>query len=599
MRILYDSKSELHKKPFGCLKKNEECTITIHIPESCKTKRAYLLIESDEGIKLSLPLSCIKKEGSYEYYSETFSLYKTGLYFYHFLIETEDSTFQLYKCGDCDTNMEEGASWQLSCIPSDFTVPHDFKGKVYYQIFPDRFYKERILPATDKKTPYFLHDDEGDIPVFLPDEKGIIQNNDFFGGNIEGIIKKLPYLKDLGVGVIYLNPIFSAYSNHRYDTSDYKKIDPLLGTEEDFKLLCEKAHQLGIKILLDGVFSHTGCDSVYFDKYDRYGTGAYHNPDSPYRTWYQFNNYPDSYTSWWGIDTLPCVNELSESFLNYIIEDSDSVVAHWLSLGADGFRLDVADELPDEFIIKLRKRVKEIKPDALVLGEVWEDASNKVSYSVRRRYFTAPELDSVMNYPFREAILSFVKGIMSAKDFAASVMTICENYPKDVLDALMNSLSTHDTPRILTLLSDAPYMDKREDRAFFRLFGEMKEKAIKRLKTAAFLQFCLPGCPCIYYGDEAGMEGFEDPFNRAFYPWGKENNEILDFFKVLSGIKNSHDALRLGNTRFIVQADESLLMERKTDCETLYAYVGNDAKALSREKEVLLSGENFALYKEK
>lgn len=599
MRILYDSKSELHKKPFGCLKKNEECTITIHIPESCKTKRAYLLIESDEGMKLNLPLSLIKTEASYEHYSETFSLYKTGLYFYHFLIETECSAFHLYKCGDCDTNMEEGASWQLSCIPSDFTVPYDFKGRVYYQIFPDRFYKERILPAADKKTPYHLHNDEADIPVFLPDEKGIIQNNDFFGGNIEGIIKKLPYLKDLGVGVIYLNPIFSAYSNHRYDTSDYKKIDPLLGTEEDFKNLCKEAHELGIKILLDGVFSHTGCDSVYFDKYNRYGTGAFHNPDSPYKDWYQFNDYPDSYTSWWGIDTLPCVNELSESFLNYIIEDSDSVVAHWLNLGADGFRLDVADELPDEFIINLRKRVKEIKPDALVLGEVWEDASNKVSYSVRRRYFTAPELDSVMNYPFRDAILSFVKGNMSAKDFAASVMSICENYPKDVLDALMNSLSTHDTPRILTLLSDAPYMDKREDRAFFRLSGEMKETAIKRLKTAAFLQFCLPGCPCIYYGDEAGMEGFEDPFNRAFYPWGKENTEILEFFRVLGGIKNSHDALRLGDTRFIAQDEGSLLMERKTDSETLYAYVGNDAKALSGEKEVLLSGENFALYKEK
>ena len=599
MRILYDSKSELHKKPFGCLKKNEECTISIHIPESCKTKRAYLLIESDEGMKLTLPLSCIKKENSYEYYSETFSLYKTGLYFYHFLIETECSTFHLYKCGDSDTNMEEGASWQLSCIPSDFTVPSCFKGRVYYQIFPDRFYKERILSAEDKKTPYHLHDDEGDIPVFLPDEKGIIQNNDFFGGNIEGIIKKLPYLKDLGVGVIYLNPIFSAYSNHRYDTSDYKKTDPLLGTEDDFKSLCEKAHELGIKILLDGVFSHTGCDSVYFDKYNRYGMGAYHNPDSPYKDWYQFNNYPDSYTSWWGIDTLPCVNELSESFLNYIIEDSDSVVAHWLTLGADGFRLDVADELPDEFIIKLRKRVKEINPDALVLGEVWEDASNKVSYSVRRRYFTAPELDSVMNYPFRDAILSFVKGNMCAKDFAASVMTICENYPRDVLDALMNSLSTHDTPRILTLLSDAPYMEKREERAFFRLSGEMKEKAIKRLKTAAFLQFCLPGCPCIYYGDEAGMEGFEDPFNRAFYPWGKENSEILDFFKVLAEIKNSHIALRLGDTRFIPIDDKSLLMERRTDSEKLYAYAGNDVRDMTDGKEVIISGDNFALYKEK
>ena len=178
-------------------------------------------------------------------------------------------------------------------------------------------------------------------------------------------------------------------------------------------------------------------------------------------------------------------------------------------------------------------------------------------------------------------------------------MTICENYPRDVLDALMNSLSTHDTPRILTLLSDAPYMEKREERAFFRLSGEMKEKAIKRLKTAAFLQFCLPGCPCIYYGDEAGMEGFEDPFNRAFYPWGKENSEILDFFKVLAEIKNSHIALRLGDTRFIPIDDKSLLMERRTDSEKLYAYAGNDVRDMTDGKEVIISGDNFALYKEK
>lgn len=595
MRILYDSKSEVYKKPFGCIKRNEDCTITILIPESCKTKQAYLLIESDEGMKLTLPLSLIKREDAYEYYSETFSLYKEGLYFYHFLIETEESTFRLYKWSDADTNMEEGTLWQLSCIPSDFTVPEDFKGRVYYQIFPDRFYKEKILSAEDKKTPFILHDDESDIPVFLPDEKGIIQNNDFFGGNLKGIEKKLPYLKDLGVGVIYLNPIFSAYSNHRYDTSDYKKTDPLLGTENDFKSLCEKAHSLGMKILLDGVFSHTGCDSIYFDKYNRYEDGAYHNPNSPYKNWYQFTDYPKCYTSWWGIDTLPCVNEMSDSFIDYIIDNEDSVISHWMKLGADGFRLDVADELPDEFIKKLHEKVHEIKPGGLVLGEVWEDASNKISYSVRRRYFTNHELDSVMNYPFRDYIIAFVKGHMTPSDFAVNVMTICENYPKDVLDALMNSLSTHDTPRILTLLSDAPYIDNKDERAKYTLTDEMRKTAIERLKKAAFLQFCLPGSPCIYYGDEAGTEGFEDPFNRGFFPWGKEDKALLDFYKKLSGIKNSHPALRFGKTEFI-NAGDSLCFKRTTDEEKLFVLVGD---VLPEGKEVLLSGEGFMLYKER
>ncbi len=596
MRILYDSKSELHKKPFGCLKRNEECNITIHIPESCKTKKVSLIIADEEGLNITLPLTLSETGGAYEYWNGTFSLFRTGLYFYHFLIETESTTFRLYKWGIDATNMEEGDLWQLSCIPESFSVSDDFKGKVFYQIFPDRFYKDKILPAEEKITPYVIHADEAEIPVFLPDENGIIQNNDFFGGNIEGIIKKLPYLNNLGVGVIYLNPIFSAYSNHRYDTSDYKKIDPLLGTEEDFSLLCKKAHEMGIKIILDGVFSHTGCDSIYFDKSGRYENGAYHNPDSPYKDWYQFTDYPKCYTSWWGIDTLPCVNEMSESFIDYIIDNEDSVISHWMKLGADGFRLDVADELPDEFIKKLHEKVHKIKPDGLVLGEVWEDASNKISYSVRRRYFTNHELDSVMNYPFRDYIIAFVKGYMSPANFASNVMTICENYPKDVLDALMNSLSTHDTPRILTLLSDAPYLDKREDRAKFRLFGEMKETAIKRLKAAAFLQFCLPGCPCIYYGDEAGMEGFEDPFNRAFFPWGKENGELLEFYKKLSAIKNSHPALKFGKTEFI--NDENVLcFTRTTDEEKLFVSVGSTNSP--EGKEVLLSGDGFMLYKER
>ncbi len=598
MRILYDSKSKLHKTPFGCLKRNEECTITIHIPESCKTKNVYLLIEDEEGLKITLPLSLSERCGDYEYWRGSFSLFKCGLYFYFFCIETEGSTFNLYKWGIDATNMEDGDAWQLSCVPESLSVPEDFRGRVYYQIFPDRFYKEEILPASEKNTPYVIHENEGDIPVYLPDENGIIQNNDFFGGNLKGIEKKLPYLKELGVGVIYLNPIFSAYSNHRYDTSDYKKIDPLLGTQEDFSSLCKKAHELGMKILLDGVFSHTGCDSIYFDKYNRYENGAYCNPDSPYRSWYQFTDYPKVYTSWWGIDTLPCVNEMSESFINYIVKDSDSVVAKWLSLGADGFRLDVADELPDEFIKLLHERVHEINPDGLVLGEVWEDASNKISYGVRRRYFTDHELDSVMNYPFRDYILSFVKGNMSASDFAASVMTICENYPSDILNSLMNSLSTHDTPRILTLLSDAPYMDKREDRAAFRLSDEMKKNAVRRLKMAAFLQFMLPGSPCIYYGDEAGMEGFEDPFNRGFFPWDNENKELLEFFKKLSHLKNTHRALRCGTTEFS-KCENSLHFSRATDDEKLFVLVSSDAPFDTENKEVLLSENGFILYKEK
>ena len=595
MRILYDSKSEFHKSPFGCLKRNEDCNITILIPVSCQTENVFLVLEKEDGFNLTIPLSLVKRENEYEHFKASFSLFMTGLYFYYFKIVTKGSTFNLFKQGS-DTNMAEGDKWQLSCIPESFSVSDDFKGRVYYQIFPDRFYKDKILGKDDKKTPFTLHEDESDIPVYRPDENGIVQNNDFFGGNLRGIEKKLFYLKELGVSVIYLNPIFSAYSNHRYDTSDYKKIDPLLGNEEDFRNLCESAHSLGMKVLLDGVFSHTGSDSIYFDKMGRYDNGAYNNPDSPYKDWYQFTDYPEKYTSWWGIDTLPCVNEMSDSFVDYIIDNEDSVISHWMKLGADGFRLDVADELPDEFIKKLHEKVHKIKPDGLVLGEVWEDASNKISYSVRRRYFTNHELDSVMNYPFRDYIISFVKGHMSPVDFSSNVMTICENYPEDVLHALMNSLSTHDTPRILTLLSDAPYIESKDERAKYTLTDEMRKTATERLKKAAFLQFCLPGSPCIYYGDEAGTEGFEDPFNRGFFPWGKEDKELLKFYKKLSEIKNSYASLRFGKTEFI-KDENALHFSREKDGEKLFVFVGD---YLSPDgKEILLSGNGFMLYKER
>lgn len=589
MRILYDSKSSSHKKPFGCIKINELCEISLHIPQSCKTMSASLCLSSEDGFSMTIPLKKAEEKDGYEFYNGSFSLFKEGLYFYYFKITTEGSSFSLYKQGFSDTNIEAGDLWQLTCISPDYKTPDFFKGAVYYQIFPDRFYKDNVLPATQKNTPYILHENEWETPVYMPDENGIIQNNDFYGGNIPGIMKKLPYLKSLGVSVIYLNPIFSAYSNHRYDTSDYMKTDDLLGTEKDFANLCKSAHEMGIKIILDGVFSHTGADSIYFDKYNRYGGGAFQNPDSSYRPWFQFSEYPHKYTSWWGIDTLPCVNELEESYLDYIIKNDDSVIAHWLNLGADGFRLDVADELPDEFISLLRKRVKEINPDAIVLGEVWEDASNKISYGVRRKYFADSELDSVMNYPFRDNIIAFVKGEISAWDLSNVIMTICENYPEEVVHCLLNSLSTHDTPRILTLMSPCEIPSSKESRANFTLSGDALSEALEKEMFAAFLQFMLPGAPCIYYGDEAGLEGCEDPFNRRFFPWGRENLELADFYKELSGLKNSIPSLKLGDTLISRLDDGVIEIARSLGDDTVYACLSRDKDFTIDAKEIIFS----------
>lgn len=563
MRILYDSKNLKYKTPFGTLKVGEVCKLRLDIPSSCMAKEVFLLLSNEHtGIELKFPMCFSKKEDMYDIFTLKFSLDFAGLYFYKFYIEAKESSFELYKEGKADTNIAVGDMWQLSCYEESFTVPDSFQGKVMYQIFPDRFNKSGECDLSDKLNPFYIHKDLKHTPSYKPNEAGEVLNNDFFGGNLKGIEEKLPYIKSFGVSIIYLNPIFKAYSNHRYDTCDYKKIDPMLGDEADFVSLCKAAHKMGIKIILDGVFSHTGSNSIYFDKENIFGNGAASNENSPYRSWYNFTEYPHKFDAWWGIKTLPAVNEMDEGYLDYIIRDKDSVVAHWLNLGADGFRLDVADELPDEFIYLLRKRVKEIKKESFVLGEVWEDASNKISYGKRRKYFVGSELDSVMNYVFKNAIIDFVCEKKSAEDFANEIMTIAENYPPCSLNSLMNSLSTHDTPRIINCLSGCDIPKDKETQAEYVLSGEEKKKAKERLFLAAFLQFVLPGNACIYYGDEIAMEGFGDPFCRNFFDWDAKDDEISLLFKALGKLKNECVPLQKGDIRIDVK-DRVLFIERK------------------------------------
>ncbi len=586
MRILYNSKNEYYKYPFGCLRQNEMCSLRIKIPVSCQTISVSLCIKNETGFEMNVPFQPETIDGDYEVYTTTFSLFANDLYFYYFKITTKNETFDLFKQGD-DTNMALGDLWQLTCYDKDYDTPADFKGRVMYQIFPDRFAKSGFVDPSGKLEPYHMHANTMETPVYWPNEQGRITNSDFFGGNLKGITEKLPYLKQMGIGIIYLNPIFMAYSNHRYDTADYMRIDPLLGTERDFAALCQEAHKLDMKIILDGVFSHTGSNSVYFDAQGIFGNGAVSNQQSPYRDWYQFEDYPTKYTAWWGIDTLPCVNELNESYMDYIINSQDSVIAHWMNLGADGFRLDVADELPDEFIAAFHKKLKEINPQALLLGEVWEDASNKISYSKRRRYFSDSNLDSVMNYPFKEAILGFVKGEITGKDFAERIMTIVENYPRPVLDCLMNLLSTHDTPRIITALSGRGAGMSKAEKANFKLTGSDLERALALAKVSALLQFTLPGNPSIYYGDEIGMEGFEDPLNRAFYDWEHPNISLQAFYQKLTHLKNENKAVRGGDIIFQEAGDSFIEYARIAQNETVYVAVSL-GKKIEKQGKILL-----------
>ena len=594
MRILFDSKKLEYKTPFGTLEPGQDCTLHIHIPTQIHTTAVECILSWEDGKPaMTFPLTLEQQVGPYDVFAGRFALTEPGLYFYYFRITTVTGSFRLFKYGD-DTNMEAGDSWQLSCIPADFVTPDWAKGALIYQVFPDRFHKSGDCDLTGKLEPYTVHENWNEEVDWQPNADGLVLNNDFYGGNFRGITEKMDYIASLGTEILYLNPISKSFSSHRYDTGDYKTPDPMLGTVEEFRALCDAAHERGIKVVLDGVYSHTGSDSLYFNRKNTFpGQGAYQSQSSPYYAWYSFQSWPNCYTSWWNFDTLPTVNKHNPDFINYIIEDEDSVVAYWLRNGADGFRLDVVDELPDEFVLKLKNRIRSIRPDALLIGEVWEDASNKIAYGIRRRYFTDGILDSAMNYPYRTAVLNFIRGWDSGVGLKNAVMTVAENYPPQVLCCNMNMLGTHDTPRILTALVDN-HEGTRHEQATRFLSRSQLEQAKERLVLASFLQYMLPGCPSIYYGDEAGMEGHKDPFNRRTYPWGREDMELLAHFKRLGKLRKDNEALRLGDIRFFRADHQMVGFTRTYQGQTVCVYLNRSHDSWEIPAGKLLLGHNMA-----
>lgn len=548
--VPFNSRDLFFKDKFGSVSAGEKIHFRLCLPRSFCCNKAILLIRRDDGHYEERDMlwagMCGEDAEIWDIHTD---IEKEGLYWYHFdycssygrssVLQTENGI------GGFAGSHFARKDWQLTVTEKEFTTPDWLKGGIIYQIFPDRFYNS----GTKKKNvpdDRVMRADWGNEPEWRPTPEGKVLNNDFFGGDLKGIQEKLPYLKSLGVNCIYLNPIFEAHSNHRYDTADYGKIDPVLGTEKDFKNLCESAKKQGIHIILDGVFSHTGDDSVYFNRKGRYETlGAYNSPESPYYKWYKFTNYPDKYQSWWGFETLPEVIEEGEEYREFI-NGKGGIIEKWLESGADGFRLDVADELPDIFIDELRERLKKTKPDALLMGEVWEDATTKHSYGSRRRYLLGSQLDSVMNYPFANAILDFCRN-GKAESFMETVMQIVENYPKQCLDVMMNHIGTHDTERAITKIAgeSCEYRDRNWQSSHF-LDAEKYAKGVKLLKCAVALQYTLPGVPSVYYGDEAGLQGYKDPFNRGCYPWGNENQELVSFYRILGEIRKNNKVFSEG-----------------------------------------------------
>ncbi len=551
MLPIYDSFSPEYKKPFGAVEKGCECEFTLRFPADNIIEEATLVVFRPGYKERFTRLEFLEIKDNYAVYRCKYVPEDTGLHHYYFSVLINRNRHYIKRNGVNIGVVDNGDLFQLTVYEQGMTTPDWLKGGIMYQIFPDRFATSGT-PRNNIPADRQIHTDWNETPCWRPDHRGMITNNDYYGGDLKGIENKLDYLADLGVTVIYLNPIFEAHENHRYCTANYEKIDPLLGTEEDFVSLCKAAKEKGISIILDGVFSHTGADSIYFNKVGRYGehTGAYRDPDSPFREWYSFSNYPDTYESWWGITTLPNVIENNPAYTNYICGDG-GILQKWIDLGAAGWRLDVADELPDEFIDNLNRAVKAKGDDKVIYGEVWEDATNKESYGVRRRYLVGGQLDSVMNYPFKEAILNYVKN-GDPKTLTDGVMTIVEHYPKPSTDILMNFLSTHDTERAITRLAGEDVgWNGREWQSEHYLSDEQFVFGISLLHCAMVLQFFLPGIPSVYYGDEAAQEGYKDPFNRRTYPWGNEDEKLIEFTRELGAIRRKLKVFAKGDIRFI------------------------------------------------
>ena len=507
---------------------------------------------------------------------------KPMLFWYDFIIHRPggDARYgtsydQLGGVGACYDG--QPSSYQITVYDPAYQTPEFLRRAVVYQIFPDRFFRDekaghpgrsRKIKAAHPETVFHKKWDEA--PFLDPDPvTGDNRALDFFGGTLRGIAEKLDELQELGVTVLYLNPIFRARTNHRYDTGDYAEIDPILGDRKAFDGLIRAAKARGMRVMLDGVFSHTGSDSRYFNREGRYGEGgAYRDPNSPYRSWYDFDpKYKGGYRSWWGFETLPEVNEETPSFVEFITGEG-GVIDTWLRRGAAGFRLDVADELPDEFIEKIRTAVKRVSPEKFLLGEVWEDATTKFGFDHRRTYLLGKGLDSVMNYPFKNSVLDFVKG-KPAQQAANEILSICEHYPAPAINTALNFLSTHDTERALTVIADEPANGRgREWQSGRSVTGEAYEEGMLRLRMAYAIIYTLPGVPCLYYGDEIGMQGYRDPFNRAFFCWDSHEERLRPVLAQLAQLRHSCEAFRTGELRVLRAEDGILHYQRIGKTET-------------------------------
>ncbi len=593
MELYHNSQLPAYRNPTGAVVPGQQVRFALRARNCGSDVSCRLRFWKDRVGEFQIPMErSFSQDGEILFTGSCAISQEPGLCWYYFILSEHGRTV-FYGNNPAQLG-GEGQQWDGEPPSFQITVyrraqvPAWYKESIVYQIFPDRFCRDAAWPlrqqAADKGSGWkgasrIIMQNWNDRPFYGKNPKGEVTHWPFFGGTLEGIRQKLLYVKSMGAGAIYLNPVFLASSNHKYDTANYLEIDPAFGTAEDFRRLAKDARRLGIRLILDGVFNHTGADSIYFNYYGNYEKpGACQGGASPYYQWYRFTAFPDEYECWWGVRDLPDIEENNPAYQDFIYKGSDSVIRYWLREGASGWRLDVADELPDNFIAGIRSAIKETDPEGLLMGEVWEDASNKVSYGVQRRYFLGEELDATMNYPVRDSLLDFMLGKCAAEDAAKRLRSLAENYPPENFYGCLNLIGSHDRARILTMMGDAPDDLTGLEKEYYRLPEDKRFLAIQRVKLLSLLQFVLPGVPSIYYGDEAGVEGFEDPYNRGTYPWGHEDEGLLAHYRMLAGLRKQYPFLVSGTFDFSWEGEQVFLCQRTSDSgeESIIAAINRD-----------------------
>jgi glycosidase len=617
LSLRFDSRAAASKLPFGAV--TEGTTMSFNLAAQPGVGKATLVIEKrrlegNQEVLEYAPLARVAMTRTASGWTASYRFDAKAIYGYYFEAEIDGQTYVyqnnkdviywtrekgsmgMGQTDEMPDNIKRIRRYRQTVFAADFKVPAWASDAVYYYIFPERFRngdkRNDPMPGLakyhDKAIEFHKHWNEKPAKPGSGDGSDDIYNNDFFGGDLAGIIDKLDYIKALGANTIYMTPIFKAASNHKYDTADYTQVDPGFGSNADFVRLCAEAAKRGIRVLPDTSLNHTGADSVYFDRYGNYkSNGAFEggrpNPGSPYASWYSFDTRqtePDKqYKGWVGVADLPELNKASPSFRAFAYGKPDSVMLQWLDRGAAGWRMDVAPWVPDDFWHEWRAAVKAHNPDAITVAETWFDAS---------KFFLGDSFDSSMNYIFRNTVLDYAAG-GDARKLYGNIELMREAYPPQAFYALMNLLSSHDQPRALHHLG---YLDDGNA-------GKLAN-AKQRLRLALLFQMSFPGAPAIYYGDEVGVAGGDDPYNRATYPWADEGGQpdvaLLADFKRLTRMRHAHPVLRHGSigAPLLLDANVVVLARQLGDTWAITATNnGAEARTVNVTLPAALAGAGF------